>query len=260
MERAIKHAANTETRVQLLTRVDLNMVNGVARAVKELVISDVVVEWDEKSATNPTDFLFNRLFGTASNNILDSTWETVYVCKLNHPLNTTQKIVLVMTKNAEYEIGFLHWVKKIAKLSKQLNARILICSTPATCKAFQAALKTIRTNVEMSFRQFEDVEDFLVLSKEVKKDDLVIVVSARKGTLSWHSYMETIPNKLDKHFQDNNFILLYPEQKQSEVPESGMQSQDLTLTPIQEQIDNLNKIGKAVRKIFKGNPRTTTED
>ena len=73
MERAIKHAANTETRVQLLTRVDLNMVNGVARAVKELVISDVVVEWDEKSPNNPTEFLFNRLFGTASNNILDST-------------------------------------------------------------------------------------------------------------------------------------------------------------------------------------------
>jgi hypothetical protein len=100
------------------------------------------------------------------------------------------------------------------------------------------------------------VEDFLVLSREVKKDDLVIVVSARKGTLSWHSYMDSIPNKLVKHFGDNNFIVLYPEQKQSDVPESGMQSQDLTLTPIQEQIDNLNKIGKAVKKIFQGGSRT----
>ena len=260
MERAIKHAANTETRVQLLTRVDLNMVNGVARAVKELVISDVVVEWDEKSPNNPTEFLFNRLFGTASNNILDSTWETVYVCKLNHPLNTTSKIVLVMTKNAEYEIGFNHWVKKIVKLSKQLNSRILICSTSETCKAFQKELKTIRSSVELSFRQFEDVEDFLILSREVKRDDLIVVVSARKGTLSWHSYMENIPNKLDKHFQYNNFILLYPEQKQSDIPESGMQSQDLTLTPIQEQIDNLNKIGKAVKKIFKGNARSASDE
>ena len=256
MERAIKHAANTETRVQLLTRVDLNIVNGVTRAVKELVISDVVVEWDEKGSANPTDFLFNRLFGTASNNILDSTWETVYVCKLTHPLNTTQKLVLVMTKNAEYEIGFTHWVKKIAKLAKQLNARILICSTAESCKAFQKVLKSFRAHIDMSFRQFEDVEDFLILSREVKKDDLVIVASARKGTLSWHSYMESIPNKLARHFSQNNFILLYPEQKQSDVPETGMQSQDLTLTPIQEQIDNLNKIGKAVKKIFKGNSRT----
>src|SRR5688572_27858256 len=103
MERAIKHAANTETRVQLLNRVDLNMVNGVVRAVKELVISDVVIEWDERSEST-TDFLFNRLFGTATHNILDSTWETVYVCRLIHPVSTTQKIVLALTKNAEYEI------------------------------------------------------------------------------------------------------------------------------------------------------------
>ena len=87
-----------------------------------------------------------------------------------------------------------------------------------------------------------------------------MVVSARKGTLSWHSYMENIPNMLDKHFQYNNFILLYPEQKQSDIPESGMQSQDLTLTPIQEQIDNLNKIGKAVKKIFKGNARSASDE
>jgi hypothetical protein len=251
MERAIKHAANTETRIQLLTRVDLNMVNGVARAVKELVISDVVIEWDERSSS-PTEFIFNRLFGTDANNILDSVWETVYVCKLNQPLNTTHKIVLVLTKNAEYEIGFGHWVKKVGKLAKQINTKILVCSAPATYSAFQQELKSARTYVELQFRPFEEVEDFLVLSREIKKDDLIVLVSARKGTISYHSYMENIPSKLIRHFELNSFIVIYPEQKQSEVLEPGMQSQDITLTPIQEQIDNLNKIGKAVKKIFKG--------
>ncbi len=251
MEKIVKHAANTETTVQLLNRVDLNMVNGVARAIKELVISDVVIEWDEK-ASSTTDFLFNRLFGTAAHNILDSTWETLYVCRLNHQINTTQKIVLVLTKNAEYEIGFSHWVKKIVKLCKQVNGKILVCSTVETCKAFQQELKKVRSHVDMAFRLFEDVEDFLVLSKEIKKDDLIVMVSARKGTLSYHSYMDSIPSKLVRHFEFNNFILVYPEQKRSDMPERGMQSQDITLTPIQEQIDNLNKIGKAVKKIFKG--------
>ena len=257
MERAIKHAANTETRVQLLNRVDLNMVNGVVRAVKELVISDVVIEWDERNE-NTADFLFNQLFGTATNNILDSTWETVYVCRLIHPVSTAQKIVLVLTKNAEYEIGFSHWVKKIVKLAKQVNAKILVCSAASTFKAFQLETRTARTHVEMNWRQFEEMEDFLVLSREIHKDDLIVVVSALgKGTLSYHSYMDNIPNKLVRHFGLNNFILLYPEQKQSDIQETGMQSHDITLTPIQEQIDNLNKIGKAMKKIFKGgNART----
>jgi Kef-type K+ transport system membrane component KefB len=259
MERAIKHAANTDTRVQLLTRVDLNMVNGISRAVKELAISDVVIEWDERGGS-ATDFLFTRLFGTDTNNILDSIWETVYVCRLNQPLNTTQKIVLVLTKNAEYEIGFGHWIKKIAKLAKQVNAKILICSAPASFSAFQQELKSARIYVEVNFRPFEEVEDFLVLSREIKKDDLIVMVSARKGTLSYHSYMDNIPTKLIRHFEYNSFIVVYPEQKQSDAMEPGMKSEDLTLAPIQEQIDNLNKIGKAVKKIFKGGAKASGEE
>lgn len=258
MERAIRHAANTDTKVQLLTRVDLNMVNGVARAVKELIISDVVIEWDERGSTT-TDFIFNRLFGTAANNILDSVWETVYVCKLNHPLNTTQKIVLVLTKNAEYEIGFSHWVKKLVKLSKQVNAKTLVCSTPGTFAAFQRELKSSRIYAETAYRPFAEMEDFLVLSREIRNDDLVIVVSARKGTLSYHSYMDNIQAKLTRHFEANNFIVVYPEQKQSDTIDSGMQSQDLTLAPIQEQIDNLHRIRKAFKKIFSRKPPAAGE-
>lgn len=253
MELAIKHASSTETRVQLVNRIDLNMVNGLSRAIKELAISDLVIEWDDKSGST-TDFIFNRLFGTATNNILDSIWETVYICRLQQPLNTTQKIVLVLTRNAEYEIGFGHWVKKVARLARQVNAKIMVCSTPETYTSFQQEIKNTRSSVESSFRPFEEVEDFLVLSREIKKDDLIIMVNARKGTISYHSYMDSIPSKLIRHFEFNSFLVIYPEQKQSDT-ESGMQSQDLALAPIQEQIDNLNKIGKAVKKIFKGGAR-----
>ena len=160
--------------------------------------------------------------------------------------------MIALTKNAEYEIGFKHWVKKIIMLSKQLGAKLQVCGTDDTRIAFQKEVKNNKSGVEIAFRSFEDVEDFLVLSREIKSDDLIVAVSARKGTLSYHSYMDNLPSKLTKHFPANNFILLYPEQKQAEVLESGMQSQDLTLTPIQEQIDNLNKLGKAVKKIFAG--------
>jgi hypothetical protein len=230
------------------------MVNGLSRAIKELAISDLVIEWDDRSGST-TDFIFNRLFGTATNNILDSIWETVYICRLQQPLNTAQKVVLVLTRNAEYEIGFSHWVKKVVRLAGQVNAKIMVCSTPETNTAVQLEVKNARSYVETSFRPFEEVEDFLVLSREIKKDDLIVMVNARKGTISYHSYMDSIPGKLIRHFEFNSFLVIYPEQKQSDIPESGMQSQDLSLAPIQEQIDNLNKIGKAVKKIFKGGTR-----
>ncbi|MGZ8525436.1 MAG: cation:proton antiporter [Chitinophagaceae bacterium] len=260
LEKAIKHGAETDTRVQVLNRVDLNFSNGVARAVKERLTSDIVLQWDEKTGST-TDFFVNSLFGTTTQNILDAVWETVYLCRFQHPVNTARKIVLVVTPNAQYEIGFKNWVKKMGSLSKQAGARLLVCSSDETRKAFQTELKKTRRNIEATYTHFENVEDFLVLSREITRDDLIVIVTARKGTLSYHSYMDTIPGKLLKHFGDNNFILLYPGQTEVEFLESGVQSEDLSLSPIQEQIDNLNKLGKAVKKIFNpGSPRTAEED
>jgi hypothetical protein len=254
LEKAIKHGAETETRVQLMTRVDLNLSNGVARVVKERLSTDVIIQWEEKTGST-TDFLVNSLFGNTTQNIIDTVWETVYICRFIHPVNTTRKIVAVLSPNAQYEIGFKYWMSKMVLFSKQAGARLQVCSTEETKLAVQVELKKIRNKGEVTYKPFEAIEDFLILSREISRDDLIIVINARKGTLSYHSYMDTMPGKLWKHFSDNNFILLYPQQNEVAFLESGVQSGDLSLSPIQEQIDNLNKLGKAVKKIF--NPGTS---
>ncbi|HRN54947.1 MAG TPA: cation:proton antiporter [Agriterribacter sp.] len=254
LEKAVKHGAETDTKVHTITRVDLNMADGIARAVKEMLISDVVIEWSDKG-NRATTFLFNSLFGTTTQNILNSVWETVFICRFEYPLNTTAKIVLVLTKNAEYEIGFSHWVKRVLALSKQAGAPVQVCCTQVTQKAFAKELTKNRGSAEVTYRHFEDVEDFLVLAREIHSNDLIIAVCARKGTISYNSYMEHIPAKLLKHFEKNNFILLYPEQQQAAYIETGVQPEDLALTPIQDQIDNINKLSKAVKRIFKGKER-----
>lgn len=250
MEAALKHAAETETNVNLLTRVDLNPVNGITKAVKEMLISDVIVDWNDKSTATP-DFFLSKLFGTTTNNLLDSTWETVYLSKLIGPLNTTTRIVLLVTPDAQYEIGFGHWVMKVGKLSKQLNARILLFSTSDTSLAVEGELKKNRQKADIAHFSYSPQDDISNITRKVKPDDLIITVGARKGTISYNGNFENTVARLSKQFQENNFIAIYAEQDQGEVSEVGMQSQDITLTPIQDQIDNLNKIGKAVKKIFR---------
>ncbi|MBX3254222.1 MAG: cation:proton antiporter [Chitinophagaceae bacterium] len=250
MQSAVKYGAETGTKVQVVTRVDLNMANGIARAVKEMLISDVVMEWTEKSNTT-TGFLFNSLFGTTTQNVLDSVWETIFICRLGFPINTTKRMVLFLTRNAEYEIGFPHWVKRIVALSKEAGLRIVLCCSASTHKAFEKEVQKNRSSIETSFRHFETLEEFQRLSADISSSDLIVAVSARKGTISYHSYMESIATRLVRNFPKNNLILLYPEQIQAEFLEAGMQQEDLVLTPIQEQIDNITRLSKAVKKIFK---------
>lgn len=251
---AIKHGAESQTRIQVLNRVDLNLSNGVARVVKERMSSDIVLQWEEKTGSR-RDFLVKSLFGTTAQNIIDTVWETLYICRFEHPVSTTRKIVLLLTPNAQYEIGFKYWLRKMVLLSKQAGAPLVICSTAETKLAVQLEIKRMRSAVETAYKSFEDIEDFTTISNDINSNDLVVVVTARKGTLSYQSYMDAIPDKLLKNFYPNNFIVLYPEQTRVESLESGLQSEDISLSPIQEQIDNLNKLGKAVKKIF--NPGTT---
>ena len=156
-----------------------------------------------------------------------------------------------MPANAEYELGFLHYRQKMFMLAKQAGARMLVFCSHKTQIITEAFSEKIKMSVDLSFRQFDTIEDFLILSREVTRDDLIVVVTARKSTLSYHAYMDGIPAKLERHFKDNNVILLYPEQREFNSLEAGLQPEDLTLAPIQEQIANLNKLGKAVKRIFK---------
>lgn len=249
LEKAVIHAAATESEVQVVTRVDLNVSDGITRATKELLISDVILGWTDKTST--TDRWLGSIFGTTLDNVLQRVWETVYVCNFHSPLNTTKKMVLVMPPNAEYELGFLHYMQKMFMLAKQAGARLLVFCNEKTQTITTGFAEQTKMSVDLSFRQFDTIEDFLILSREITRDDLVVVVTARKSTLSYHAYMDGIPAKLERHFKDNNVILLYPEQREFESLEAGLQSEDLTLAPIQEQIANLNKLGKAVKRIFK---------
>ncbi|MBS1574485.1 MAG: cation:proton antiporter [Bacteroidetes bacterium] len=249
MEKVIRHAAETDTNIQVLTRVDLNMTSGISRAVKEMLISDVIIDWDEKN-TGTTDFLFNSLFGSATDNILDSVWETVYVCRFMHPVNAGKRIVLITAKNAEYEIGFSYSVRKISTLSRQLGIPIISYAYEKTQSAFEKEIKKLRSQPDIKYKSLKDGDIETVL-KSISGDDLITIISARKATISYNSQFENIHNRIAKQFPDNNFLLIYPEQTQVDFIESGMQSQDINLSPIQEQIDNLNKLGKAVKRIFR---------
>ncbi|GAA4319689.1 cation:proton antiporter [Compostibacter hankyongensis] len=254
LEKVIKHASATDSPVQIITRVDLNVVSGITRAAKEVTATDLIMGWSSRISTT------DRLFGTKLGSLLLNNWQNIYVSRFLYPLNTTRKVVLIIPGNAEYEIGFAHCIRKVEALSRQAGADILLCTGKKTQDAFMRELGRSKNPVQVQFRVFDDLEDFLVISRSVSRHDLLIIISARKGTLSYHTFLDNIPVKLNRHFRENNFILIYPEQNMVEVKESGLQGEDLTLAPIQEQIENISKLGRAVKKMFRGGPRQDKED
>ncbi|HTJ12129.1 MAG TPA: cation:proton antiporter [Dinghuibacter sp.] len=250
-EETVARASATENEVQTITRIDLNVVDGIARTVKELGITDVVLDWEEKAST--TERLFGTLFGTTQENILSSVRETIYSCLFHAPLNTTGKVYVLAGRNAEYEVGFSHWMHKVLRLCKETGARLVLCCPKRTYLACEAFIEGAQVALDYDQMLVEDPDDLVhTLEGRVSGIDLLVLISARKGTLSFQHYMENAPARLQRHFPASNIILIYPEQNEAEAFEPGIRSEDLTLTPIQDQIENFNRLGRMVKRFFKG--------
>ena len=50
------------------------------------------------------------------------------------------------------------------------------------------------------------------LAAEIADDHLFVVVTARKGTISYKTALERLPDELQKHFSGKNLAIIFPDQ------------------------------------------------
>ena len=66
--------------------------------------------------------------------------------------------------------------------------------------------------VGAQFNELNDWEDFLVIAKAIKANDMLVVIQARKATASYHPLFAQMPKLLEEFFINNCFIVIYPRQ------------------------------------------------
>lgn len=243
LEKALKHASASETPVDLLTRVDLNVSNGIVRAAKEHLITHIIMGWVERSATD-------RFFGSILDNLLAACTQMVSVVRFRQPLNTLRRMVLVVPRNAQLEAGFERWVRKMKNLARQSGVDLIIYCHGDLQPLLSKMLIESKPSVNAVFKTLNDLQDLLVVSKDLKEDDMLVVVCARRGAISYQSEMDHIPARVNRHFPENNLIVIFPEQNTNSNP-PHFESQGLELSPIQENLERISKLGRSMRKMFK---------
>lgn len=206
LQEAIHHASATDNDVQLVSKIDINIASGILRAIKELMITEVVLGWNAKITTR------DRIFGTVLDSLLANTDEMILVCKIIQPLNTTARLVVIVPTNAELERGFMRWVRSVKLLSQQLGAPVVFRARKRTLNKLKSVIAESKPTVEAQFVPYENLNEIATMKSELKVDDMVMVISARRGTMSYNSNLDYVPRVLSRNYKDNSFIVIYPEQ------------------------------------------------
>jgi len=236
LEKAAVAASSIDFDLTRLIRYDSDVVNGITGVIREQKITDLIFGLHQKSILNDT------LLGSASENILGRCNITTFIYRPVQPLATIKRTIVVIPAGAENEIGFVLWMQKIINVIKNTGSKLLFYATKQTLAYLKDVYSSSIVNAE--YKVFKDWDDFLVLSRELKNDDNLIVVMSRKNHLSYHSKMAKMPTYLNRYFQKNSFILVYPVQ-------IGIVDDGIENSTVKKTLLRFDGIGKLLEKIYK---------
>lgn len=244
LEEFVKQAAASETKVNIITTIDHNAASGISRISREIMADIIILEWPRQ-----TGFI-DKLIGEKIDSILNNTDKSLFISYFKKPIVLNKRILVAVPPFAEYENGFGLWLTKIAILAQELSISIQIYSNASTMKSIERFSKQAKLTAPISYHTFIDWDDFLVLSRNINEDDLLVLVSARKGATSYMGALDKIPAKLDKYFASNNRLIIYPQQYNSDAMIE--QYNDFSAEPLNKSIEAVQKISKGIGTIFKG--------
>ncbi|MGE0637764.1 MAG: cation:proton antiporter [Bacteroidia bacterium] len=201
-----KQASASEAEVTFMAAIDHNIANGISRTAREIMADVVIIGWPT------TRGMMDHLMGVKMENILSFSDKNIFISDFVKPLVVHKSLILLTSPLAEKEQGFSFWLRKVAKLSQELSIPVKHFGNKTTQTAIDKAKKEVLLNFSIDFTELTEWDDFEIVSCELKEDDLLVVISSRKHSVSYNDEMDDIPTRLEKHFATNNKIIVYPQQ------------------------------------------------
>lgn len=243
LEEFVKQGAASEVEVNILTTIDHDLSSGILRISREIMANIIIINLSSSSSSD------NKLLRHKTEYILNKSSKTFFICQMKHPIATYKKVVVAIPPLAEKEEGFLLWLQKITILTKELSVPLQLFCTHSTFEAMNEEWAKSKTNILTEMVFFENWDDFLVISKEIEEDDLLIVISARRGSLSHNKILNTIPLKIQQYFMNNSVIIIYPQQSE-EFYEQNL-DYDNDFSTVSLGLERFSSWTKKISQLFK---------
>ena len=212
------HAVNSAAAPQLET--NLNIAEGISLSVVKHDITDIVIGWNgEVSAST-------RIFGSILDQMLATTQQKTYVCKLDHPISTFRRIMLVIPPRTAVSPTFQGLLGSLINLIANLNVKLELFHLADDQAIIKRGLLLCNNPLPVHFREFPTFDQLVEsLLAETTPIDLPVVVSLRNFDSGWAQGVNLLPRMLSRQLPDSSFVVAY-----TENPELGDFKIDLLYT------------------------------
>ena len=206
LDKAAKVAASADVKVIPVTRYDINVATGITHAVEEYSATNLVIGLHHKAN------IIDSFFGNLTESLLKGTFREIMIARCLIPITSVRKMHVAVPPRAEYEEGFVKWIEHLSRMAAQLSCKITFYGDEVTLSYIMEIASKYPAASLTSCEVLENWSDFERIKKNMAISHMAVIISARRGTISYDTHFEKLPSNISKHFSDNNLIVLYPEQ------------------------------------------------
>lgn len=201
-----KTAAAADVRVQTQVRLATNIANGIKHAFREFDASEIIM------GLHIHQEITTRFWGEFAQSLFNGLNRQIIIARCIQPLPTLRRLQVAVPSRAEFEPGFHRWVERLARLAGNLNCRILFHGRNDTLQYIREYINARHSSVRAQYEEMEHWNHLPTLATQIKEEDMFVIVTARKGTISYKTAMDRLPDELSAHFNGHNTMIIFPDQ------------------------------------------------
>ena len=203
----LQHTASaSDVKVQTQVRLATNIANGIKHAFREFGCSEIVMGMHVHTDINP------RFWGEFIQSLYNGLNRQIILMRFVQPMSTLRRIRVAVPSRAEFEPGFHRWLERLSRFAGQLDCRIQFHGRNESLTLIREYINNRHPNVRAEYTYMGHWNELPQLAAEIADDHLFVVVTARKGTISYKTALERLPDELQKHFSGKNLMIIFPDQ------------------------------------------------
>lgn len=239
LERMAQYSASADMTMQTQVRVAANIANGIRHAFKEFRATDIIIGMHMHPEVS------QKFWGAFHQSLFNGLNSQIIMARLNQPLPTIRRIKVAVPSRAQFEPGFYRWLERLSRLACNMECHTEFHGRSDTLPLIADYIRHYHPTMRCSFTEMTHWNEMPHIAESIQKDHLFVVVTARKGTVSFKNALEHLPEEIKHHFSGSNIMIIFPDQH-------GDAMDEMTFAQPQHTEDQsaYEAIGKWIKKKF----------
>jgi len=206
MNQLQQQASAAEVGLQTQVRLASNIANGIKHAFRETASSEIIMGMHVHTEVT------QKFWGEFIQSLYNGLNRQILLIRMVQPLSTLRRIQVAVPSRAEFEPGFHRWLERLARLASNIDCKVQFHGREESLVFISEFINLHYNSVRAEYSPMQHWNELPQLAANIKEDHLFVVVTARKGTISYKNALERLPDELQKHFSGKNLLIIFPDQ------------------------------------------------